>query len=218
MWLRLEASSRWLFLRVRLLAARLLRCMSRTAERRKTTYQVERNRARLDRSTMHEVKHSIREARIPAGVAAAWKPEGRPAAVLLRWFATHGCNFRCPYCHQNHARRQSIDGHWAHCFDNWPVDRWLRAFQRNFQARRLSLVITGGEPLVDHAPMAELVHGLTAMPTVECIRIDTNASPAMEKFQAFDPRKITLMCIFHPSQTTEGASLGSGLVFAVRAE
>ncbi len=116
---------------------------------------------------MHEVKHSIREARISAGVAEAWKPEGRPAAVLLRWFATHGCNLRCPYCRQNHARRQPIDGHRLHCFDNWPVDRWLRAFQRHFQARRLSLVITGGEPLVDHAPMAELVNGLTAMPTVE---------------------------------------------------
>lgn len=152
---------------------------------------------------MYEVKHSSREARISVGVAAAWKPEGRPAAVLLRWFATHWCNYRCPYCRQNHARRQQIDSHWAHCFDNWPVDRWLRAFQRHFQTRRLSLVITGGEPLVDHAPMAELVNGLTAMPTVECIRIDTNASLAMEKFQAFDPRKITLMCTFHPSQTTE---------------
>jgi organic radical activating enzyme len=107
------------------------------------------------------------------------------------------------YANQNHARRQPIDGHWAHCFDNWPVDQWLRAFQRHFQTRRLSLVITGGEPLVDHAPMAELVNGLTAMPTVECVRIDTNASLAMEKFQAFDPRKITLMCTFHPSQTTE---------------
>ncbi len=167
---------------------------------------------------MHEVKHRVREARISAGVAAAWKPEGRPAAVLLRWFATHWCNLRCPYCRQNHARRRPIDGHGAHCFDNWPVDRWLRAFQRHFQARRLSLVITGGEPLVDRAPMAKLVNGLTAMPTVECIRIDTNASLAMEEFQAFDPRKITLMCIFHPSQTTEGASRGSGLVFAVRAE
>ena len=121
---------------------------------------------------MHEVKHSIREARIPAGVAEGWKPEGRPAAVLLRWFATHWCNYRFPYCRQNHARRQPIDGHGAHCFDNWPVNQWLRAFQRHFQARQLSLVITGGEPLVDHAPMAELVNGLTAMPTVECIRID----------------------------------------------
>ncbi len=116
---------------------------------------------------MHEVKHWSHEARIPAGIAAAWKPEGRPAAVLLRWFATHWCNYRCPYCRQNHARRQPIDGHWAHCFDNWPVDRWLRAFPRHFQTRCLSLVITGGEPLVDHAPMAERVNGLTAMPTVE---------------------------------------------------
>ena len=112
-------------------------------------------------------RSAIREARIPAGVAAAWKPEGRPAAVLLRWFATHWCNYRCPYCRQNHARRQPIDGHWAHCFDNWPVDRWLRAFPRHLQTRCLSLVITGGEPLVDHARMAELVNGLTAMPTVE---------------------------------------------------
>ena len=78
---------------------------------------------------MYEVKHSIREARISAGVAEAWKPEGRPAAVLLRWFVTHGCNYRCPYCRQNHARRQPIDGHGTHCFDNWPVDQWLRAFQ-----------------------------------------------------------------------------------------
>ncbi len=72
---------------------------------------------------------AFRIDRLPAGVVAAWKPEGRPAAVLRRWFATHWCNYRCPYFRQNHARRQQIDGHWAHCFDNWPVDRWLRAFQ-----------------------------------------------------------------------------------------
>jgi hypothetical protein len=85
---------------------------------------------------MHEVKHSSREAPISAGVAAAWKPEGRPAAVLLRWFATHWCNYRCPYCRQNHARRQPIDGHGAHCFDNCPADQFLTysLFSRRIEA------------------------------------------------------------------------------------
>ena len=114
---------------------------------------------------MHEVKHSIREARISAGVAEAWKPEGRPAAVLLRWFATHGCNLRCPYCRQNHARRQPIDGHRLHCFDNRPVDHGCgrsKAFslavlrrvfstgilrhQRNYELERSALSTISDQP------------------------------------------------------------------------
>jgi hypothetical protein len=58
----------------------------------------ERKRARLERSIMQEVQPSIREARIPAGVARAWRPEGRPAAVLRRQFATLWSNYRVPYC------------------------------------------------------------------------------------------------------------------------
>jgi hypothetical protein len=51
--------------------------------------------------------------------------------------------------------------------------------------------------------MAALVNNLIAMPTVACIRIDTNASLSVGGFEGIDSSKIMLMCTFHPSQTSE---------------
>lgn len=145
----------------------------------------------------------LRGETIPAKVREAWKPDGAPPVILLRWFATTWCNYSCAYCSQDHAWGSKIEGHFAHCFDNYPVDEWIGAFQRHFASNRLSLVITGGEPLLDYKRMAELVNYLTRMPTVECIRIDTNTSLEKRAYKAVDPRKITLMCSYHPAQTSE---------------
>ncbi|NLF06513.1 MAG: radical SAM protein [Pirellulaceae bacterium] len=140
---------------------------------------------------------------IPLSVRRTWKPDKSPPLVLLRWLATTWCNYRCPYCRQSHARWTEDNLNRPHCFDNQPVEAWLSAFRRHFAEKRLSLLVTGGEPLLDHAAMSKFLNGLTDMPTVECIRIDTNAALSVRGFECFDPRKITLMCTFHPSQTTE---------------
>lgn len=125
--------------------------------------------------------------------------------MLLRWFITEWCNYRCPYCPQTHDRRAPKgEGKTAHAFDNFPLAHWQEAFDRHFAETRLSLVITGGEPMVDRKNMPAILNFLSAKQGVECIRIDTNAWWKPEQFEDLDRAKIILMCTFHASQTDEG--------------
>jgi hypothetical protein len=91
----------------------------------------------------------------------------------------------------------------AHAFDNFPIDAWLGGFDRHFDSFRLSVVITGGESMIDRKNMPILLNHLCAKSSVECVRIDTNAWWKPEQFPLRDNSKIILMCTFHPSQTTE---------------
>jgi len=134
----------------------------------------------------------------------AWRPDGGTPATLLRWLMTEWCNYRCPYCPQTHDRRADKGhGMTAHAFDNFPVEQWLEAFDRHFATTRLSLVLTGGEPMVDRRRMLGFLNHLSARALVECIRIDTNLWWRPEQFAGLDPAKIILMCTFHPSQVEE---------------
>jgi organic radical activating enzyme len=137
-------------------------------------------------------------------VLNTWKPEGAPGANLVRWIISEWCNYRCPYCPQTHGRHEPKgDGLTAHAFDNFPLERWLAAFRRHFAERRLSMVITGGEPLLDRKNMSALLTALHEMNQVECIRVDTNASWQPDWYRTVPKSKIILMCTFHPSQVEE---------------
>jgi len=134
----------------------------------------------------------------------AWRPIGDAPATLLRWTVTEWCNYRCPYCPQTHGRYEPKGNEMtAHAFDNFPIEQWMAAFDRHFAARRLSMVITGGEPMVDRRNMTKMINFLSDKSAVECIRIDTNAWWRPEQFSAMNHSKLTLMCTFHPSQTDE---------------
>jgi hypothetical protein len=91
----------------------------------------------------------------------------------------------------------------AHAFDNFPLQLWQEAFDRHFAGFRLSLVITGGEPMVDRENVSALLNFLSAKSTVECIRLDTNASWKPHLYSNLDRSKIILMCTFHPSHVEE---------------
>ncbi len=133
-----------------------------------------------------------------------WRPKSGTPAVLVRWLMTEWCNYRCPYCPQTHDRRAPKDGGMtAHAFDNFPLERWLDAFDRHFNNSRLSLVLTGGEPMVDRKNMLAFLNHMSSKARVECIRIDTNAWWKPEQFADLDTSKIILMCTFHPSQIDE---------------
>lgn len=148
-----------------------------------------------------DARKAARERSRP--ILELWKPaEGQPI-ILLRWLITEWCNYSCHYCPQTHDRRAPKGDYTAHAFDNQPLERWLEAFERHFADNRLSLVITGGEPMLDRKAMPVLLERLTGMSTVECVRIDTNASFDPELYDALDRHKITLMCTFHPTETDE---------------
>jgi hypothetical protein len=143
------------------------------------------------------------ETNVFAPVLRVWKPEHRPPVVLLRWVMTEWCNYTCPYCPQTHERRAPKgSGMTAHAFDNFPAERWLEAFDRHFADKRLSMVITGGEPFVDRKAMPVLLAYLTGLDGLECLRIDTNAWWNPDDYSGLDKSRIILMCTFHPSQTT----------------
>lgn len=163
--------------------------------------QIQRKIAR--RVTLLQEKFHVPSAQTQA-VLDVWQPKNQTETVLLRWFMTEWCNFNCSYCPQNHDRKASIgNGFTSHCFDNFPVEKWLEAFDRHFSDKQLSLVMTGGEPMLDFQNMHTFLKHMTARKQVVSIRIDTNASWKPEKYTDMDVSKITLMCTFHPGQVDE---------------
>lgn len=134
----------------------------------------------------------------------AWRPQGEAPTTYLRWIMTEWCNFNCAYCDQIHPRRATKPGGFTnHCFDNFPVERWMRQFEYHFSKQRLALVLTGGEPMLDAKNVNTFLEFLTAAPWVSSIRIDTNASWTPNKYKALDKSKITLNTSFHPTQIKE---------------
>lgn len=149
-------------------------------------------------------------SRIPVespSMLATWCPAEGPQPLIVRWMMTEWCNYSCPYCPQTHDRFAQKGEYTAHAFDNYPLERWLDAFDRHFGSHRLSLVITGGEPLLDVRNVPPLLDHLVRQDYVACIRVDTNASWAPEKYAAVEKSKFILMCTFHPSQISEAAFL-----------
>lgn len=145
-----------------------------------------------------------KDAQSFAEVLKVWKPSDAPQATLVRWHMTEWCNYHCPYCPQTHGRyAPKGNGLTAHAFDNFPLQQWLQAFRRHFAQQRLSLVISGGEPLLDKKNMPLLLTAFQEMTTVESIRIDTNVSWQVDWYRTLDKSKILLMCTYHPTQVTE---------------
>jgi len=137
-------------------------------------------------------------------VLQAWRPAGGIPRISLRWLVSYWCNYRCPYCEQDHDRRVALPvGRRPHAFDNHPVQEWIEGFARHFRQRRLVLTLTGGEPLLDSRAMPVFLQALTSMETLDVVRIDTNASFKPALYSKVDLRKIALMCTFHPSQVSE---------------
>lgn len=143
--------------------------------------------------------------RKPDAVLDAWKPADGKQTVLLRWLISFWCNYACPYCPQNHDRDALYGKFKAHAFDNRPVEEWCSAFERHFSDRNLVLTITGGEPMLDRRSMPILLERLIDMPTVQSVRIDTNASWNAKFYEHLSKDKLAFMCTFHPSQTTPEA-------------
>lgn len=142
-------------------------------------------------------------------VKEAWRPHDKHPVYYIHWTFTEWCNYSCPYCSQTHSRFASKGRYTAHAFDNHSPGVWIEAFQKHFAAKRLSLKITGGEPMLDKKNMPDFLWQLTEMHNVMAIRIDTNASWSPKPYLKIDREKIILMCTFHPSQTGKAEFLNN---------
>lgn len=148
-------------------------------------------------------------------VELAWQGRG-----LLHWQLSMWCNYACKYCRQDHARHSVLErwpwmdndtgdrppgkAHWA---DNAPPERWLEALESCFGRRKMHIVLTGGEPLLDRPNMQKLLAGLVAAPWADSVRIETNAS-AQPHLWSVDWSKVEFMVSYHPSEVEEGKFLG----------
>jgi len=127
----------------------------------------------------------------PHPIVDVWRPSVGIPAVLIRWMITEWCNYNCPYCPQTHERKaQKGNGMTAHSFDNFPVEKWIEAFERHFAEYRLSLVTSGGEPMVDRKNMIVFLNAMSKRPTTESVRIDTNGWWKADQYLDLDKSKI----------------------------
>lgn len=121
--------------------------------------------------------------------------------ILIRWYATRWCNFRCHYCPQEHERKQIYRGSPGHWADNRGPLEWVEAFRHHFHDKEVAMCFTGGEPMLDRKVTEKLLRMLLEEPWLAQCKIDTNGS--------WNPRgwdvpkgKLSLMMSYHPTQTT----------------
>lgn len=121
--------------------------------------------------------------------------------VFLRWMQTQWCNYRCWYCRQDHTRKQMYRGAAGHWIDNAPLLAWVDAFDQHFAGRKLSLSITGGEPMLDKKNMDPFLQHCADASYVDSVRVDTNGSWDPAGWRA-DVSKVRLMVSYHSTETT----------------
>lgn len=127
-----------------------------------------------------------------------WKEANK---LHVRWMCTQWCNFKCPYCPQQHQRRQVYKGSPGHWADNAPVGEWCAAFERRFSGwSAVTFHLTGGEPLLDVKNTAPLLRWFAAQSWVERVEIDTNGSFDPSKYEPCP--KFELQVSYHPTETS----------------
>jgi organic radical activating enzyme len=140
--------------------------------------------------------------------------------LYIRWFITTYCNYRCLYCLQSHA----LNGRYgvakpknpfnkpvlflryfmrrnrnsSHSFRNFSPEEWSRAFSK-LRPHKTALTISGGEPFLDSVNFQTLLSELSDMEHIDNIRIDSNGSFQLEKFEDVRWEKIFLNVSYHPS-------------------
>src|SRR5262245_11456126 len=93
---------------------------------------------------------------------------------LVRWMCTQWCNYSCWYCRQDHCRKQEYRGGAGHWEDAGDVSECCLGFYNSISNSLLSLVITGGEPML--GAMDQLLPKLLRQSWVDGVRVDTNGS------------------------------------------
>lgn len=122
--------------------------------------------------------------------------------TLVHWLSTQWCNYSCWYCRQDHARKQTYKGspgHWADCR---PVADWAAAFDRHFWGDQLTLVVTGGEFLLDVKNARKLLFYLHDQPYFAAAHVDTNLSWDFERYEGLQD-KVELVPSLHPTDMEE---------------
>jgi pyruvate formate lyase activating enzyme len=88
---------------------------------------------------------------------------GKVSAVIF----THGCNLRCPYCHNPELVTGSF------CKKTEITQKYLFKFLKKRKGKLDGVVITGGEPLV-HDDLKDLIVKIKGMDYL--VKLDTNGT------------------------------------------
>jgi hypothetical protein len=125
--------------------------------------------------------------------------------VLVRWMMTQWCNYSCWYCRQDHSRKQEYKGRAGHWADNASPLAWFQAFDKHFSKARLTLLMTGGEPMLDRKNVFCLYQMLIDRPWLELLHVDTNGSWDPASYPVSD--KVRLKMSWHPSEIDDASFL-----------
>lgn len=125
--------------------------------------------------------------------------------VLFSVHTTDICNYRCPYCisdsHLPGAKKPlRMRGRDIPIFHAASPEEWTKRFQEIAPGKK-SFHFSGGEPFFDIENFIDLLSGVSKLPEVRYIRIDTNGSWDVNKVREIDTSKIALNVSFHPTQT-----------------
>ena len=115
--------------------------------------------------------------------------------LLIVTEVTNRCNYRCPYCYQE-DKRDDLD-----LFSIHGISEWLSAIRNQFSEQNLEFYFTGGEAFV-YKEFLDFLKIIISEDNVRWIRIDTNGSLISRYLSILDPKKVSLMMTFHPSQTS----------------
>ncbi|MBM9513777.1 anaerobic ribonucleoside-triphosphate reductase activating protein [Desulfogranum marinum] len=87
---------------------------------------------------------------------------GKPAAIIF----TRGCNFKCPYCHNQHLLRMSEQ-------HSPSMEEGVLGFMEKSTGMLEGLVVTGGEPTLQQ----DLMRFVSAIKALGfAVKLDTNGS------------------------------------------
>lgn len=135
-------------------------------------------------------------------INAVWRPNDNKLGVILRWFMTEWCNYNCPYCAQEHIRNRFKGSFSVHCFDNYTPEEWMNSIDRHFKDKRVALILTGGEPMLDLKNMRNFLSMILTKSYIDNIRIDTNMAWKPHHFKNLpNKEKLIFNCSLHTSQT-----------------
>ena len=89
----------------------------------------------------------------------------------------------------------------VHSFDNYPAQQWIDRIGALAENRKMCLQLSGGEVFLDKENMLVVLKELLALPTIDHIRADTNATFDPAVYKGLDLGRVFLSISYHPQYT-----------------
>lgn len=152
----------------------------------------------------------------------AWNfdADRRVRNLYFDWAVTQWCNYQCSYCfYRTHRRGEPYNRpsrrnplkylkyllfdkkYTVHSFDNYPAEQWIERIAALAENRKMCLQLSGGEIFLDKENIFLVLKELLALPAIDHIRADTNATFDPSVYKGLDLARVFLSISYHPQHT-----------------